>query len=217
MLRRIAVVFAVVFAAAWLFAGQLNAQAEPPVGAHAAESSNSFSRMMALDANGVPFEPPVFVLRSSSVLIRNKNGVAYIISTTGLTPGGAYTNWWIIFNHPEFCSPPGCGAPKDFPQNGGDPNVQASVVWATGRVADANGQATFSASLAADGTAPGQKLFGPALLNPRAEIHLVVRSHGPALTGDDLEKQLTTVSGGCSVNTCANVQGTRHLPQGEGE
>lgn len=183
-------------------------------GRRSAESSNSFSSLHAFpptDTNAIA--------NSSSVLIRNRSGVWYYITTTGLLPGGAYTNWWVIFNHPEFCSAGGCGM-KDFPQNGGDPNVQASVLWATGRVADANGHATFSANLSADGTVPGFVIFGPGLLNPRAEIHIIVRSHGPALTGADLEKQLTTPKGGCTKNPqpCpVDQQAVQFFPTGEAE
>lgn len=107
------------------------------------------------------------VANSSSVMIRNADGVAYTISTTGLLPGGAYTNWWVVFNEPQFCSPPGCAA-KDFPQNGGNPNVGASVLWATGRVVDANGQGYFAAHLAAGGVsaAPGEVRFWPGAAQP---------------------------------------------------
>src|SRR6516225_2444155 len=163
-------------------------------GRQSANSSNSFSSMHTLPP---PLTATNAIANSSSVLIRNQNGVWYYITTVGLVPNGPYTNWWVIFNHPEFCSAGGCGM-KDFPQNGGDPNVQASVLWATGRVADANGHATFSANLTADGTVPGFVIFGPGLLNPRAEIHIIVRSHGAASTDPKvLENQLTTPKGGC--------------------
>lgn len=184
-------------------------------GRQSANSSNSFSSLHTLPP---PLTAANAIANSSSVLIRNRNGVWYYITTVGLVPNGPYTNWWVIFNHPEFCSAPGCGA-KDFPQNGGNPNVQASVLWATGRVADANGQGTFSAHLTADGSAPGEVRFGPALLNPRAEIHIVVRSHGQASTDPaTLQLQLTTFGGGCSTsNPCMDQQAVQHFPQGGGE
>jgi hypothetical protein len=52
------------------------------------------------------------------------------------------------------------------------------------------------------------------LLNAkRAEIHLVVRSHGPASADPAvLQQQLTTFNGGCPPNTCMNVQAAPHLP-----
>lgn len=173
-------------------------------------SANSFARLQWIPDTGNSGA----IANSSSVMTRYANGVAYTISTVGLVPGGAYTNWWVIFNNPQFCSPPGCSG-KDFPQNGGDPKVQASVLWATGRVADAGGQGNFSAQLAAGGVsaAPGQILFGPGLLNPsRAEIHIIVRSHGFALWGSDLVAQLTTVAGGCALAGCQDQQFVMHLP-----
>jgi hypothetical protein len=185
-------------------------------GRRSANSSNSFSSLHLF--------PPTAtnaIANSSSVLIRNRKGVWYYITTVGLVPNGPYTNWWVIFNHPELCSAPECGA-KDFPQNGGDPNVQASVLWATGRVADANGHATFSANLTADGTVPGFVIFGPGLLNPRAEIHIIVRSHGAASTDPKvLENQLTTPKGGCTADNplpCpVDQQAAQHFPGGEDE
>lgn len=174
-----------------------NVYAEAPDGRVSRDSSNSFASLIWF---AVPGKSGA-IANSSSVLIRNDNGVSYHISTTGLLAGGAYTNWWVIFNNPESCSAPACGL-KDLPQNGGDPNVQASVVWATGRVVDANGQGTFSAHL----------LVGRALLDAhRADILLIVRSHGLALSGADLNAQLTTLQGGCKINTCRNEQFVRHL------
>lgn len=171
-------------------------------------SSNSAAHLNWLPASGNAGT----IANSSSGLIRNADGIVATISTTGLLANGAYTVWWVVFNDPQFCSPPQCDA-GDFPQNGGNPNVQASVLWATGRVADEYGQADFGAHLAAGGisAAPGPVQFGPALLTPRAEILLVVRSHGPALTGADLNAQLTTFNGGCPPNTCEDVQAARHL------
>jgi len=80
----------------------------------------------------------------------------------------------------------------------------------------------------ADGAAPGEVLFGPALVNLDAEIHLVVRSHGPVgplLDEGLLEEALATFGGGCIVrdeegeiipgtgpNECADVQFAVHRP-----
>ncbi|MBI3245111.1 MAG: hypothetical protein HYZ50_01245 [Deltaproteobacteria bacterium] len=55
---------------------------------------------------------------------------------------------------------------------------------------------------------------GMGLLNAKkAEIHLVVRTHGLASTDPAvLQLQLTTFNGGCPPNTCVNVQVAPHLP-----
>ena len=49
-------------------------------------------------------------------------------------------------------------------------------------------------------------LLGDGLTNlAGSEVILYVRSHGPALTGDDLEAQLADPSGGCDINECAEA------------
>ncbi len=208
--KRFLVIASVVFVGACLLYSDLYAQA---TGQSSRESSNSFTSLAWFP--GIPGKSGP-IANSSSVLIRNANGVAYTTSTTGLLAGGAYTVWWVIFNNPEFCSPPGCAA-KDFPPNG-DPRVQASVLWASGRVVDGRGQGNFSSHLAARGVsaAPGQILFGPALLDAfGAEIHLVVRSHGPAsMNPVVLNAQLTTFGGNCSIipNPCQDQQAAQHFP-----
>ncbi len=134
-------------------------------------------------------------------LTRTGVGVRLKIDTTALTPGAAYTIWWVIFNNPGACTPLGCGNDgADF----GDPAVEASIMNATGRVADANGNATFSAFLPVGfmHTEPAsgniRQLLGPGLQNVQgAEIHVVVRDHG--LSTGDIE-QLSTLLGDCNTS-----------------
>jgi len=134
--------------------------------------------------------------------------------TSELTPGGAYTIWWVVFNHPEFCSAPGCGA-KDL----GNASVQASRAHAAGHVIGDSGDGNFGAWLGVND--PEGFLDGPwGLTNPRgAEIHLVARFHGQALTGQLLIAQLGTFNGGCNpgdpypASTCANKQFSQHFPK----
>ncbi len=134
-------------------------------------------------------------------LKRTAEGVNLTIDTTALTAGAAYTIWWIIFNNPGACTPLGCGNDgADF----GNPAVEASIMNATGRVADANGNATFSAFLPVGfmHTEPAsgniRQLLGPGLQNVQgAEIHVVVRDHG--LSTGDIE-QLSTLLGDCNTS-----------------
>jgi hypothetical protein len=134
-------------------------------------------------------------------LNRTAEGVNVTIDTTMLTPGAAYTIWWIIFNNPGACTPLGCGNDAaDF----GNPAVEASVMNATGRVADANGNATFSAFLPVGfmHTEPAsenvRQAFGPGLQNVAgADIHVVVRCHGPS-TGNP--EQISTLLGDCNTS-----------------
>jgi len=129
-------------------------------------------------------------------LSRTAEGVNVTINTTALTPGAAYTIWWIIFNNPSACDPAGCGL-ADL----GTAAVEGSVMNATGRVADATGNATFSAFLPVGfmhtepASGNGRQLLGPGLQNPTgAVIHVVIRCHG--LWSGNIE-QISTVAGDC--------------------
>jgi len=190
---------------------QIAVRAQGGTSTAARNSSNTFSDVAWFHAPGHVQGTPV--TGANSVMIRNAEGVSYTVDTSGLTPGDAATNWWIVFNNPQFCSDGGCGA-KDFPQNGGDPKVEASAYWATGAIVDANGFVHFSAHQAVGGPAPGQVLFGPSLQNRNAEIHIIIRTHGPASTDPaTLHGQLTTFGGACSAsNPCFDQQAARHQP-----
>jgi len=148
-----------------------------------------------------------------ATLKRSKEGVNLTVHTTALGPGNAYTIWWIIFNNPGACAPTGCSG-ADFPQNGGDPAVEASVMNATGRVADSDGNAWFTAFLPGGfmhtNPASGdvRQAFGPGLQNVKgAEIHVVVRCHGP-WSGN--VEQISTLFGDCdnaaSPSGCFDAQ-----------
>ena len=84
-----------------------------------------------------------------------------------------------------------------------------------GAIADANGDASFPnlATSVVDAAAVNDDfLIGNGLRDLEAtEIHLVLRTHGPVLTGDLLDSQLGTFNGGClagepNVGACANIQ-----------
>lgn len=141
------------------------------------------------------FADEVPITGGSATLLRNIHGVSFSAQAAGLDPDAAYTVWWIIFNNPEKCENPGgpngalCNAP-DL----GNPAVNASVTWATGRVSDAFGFASFDAHLIRDAGRTSDDGFGPGLVSKRAEIHLVYLSHGPAAGIADLQAALTGFS-----------------------
>ena len=143
-------------------------------------------------------------------LSRNNESVFGTISTSGLTPGTVVTLWWAIFNNPDQCALPRCG-PTDL----NNPAVNGSLQYGGGSIVGLNGRADFAGYLAV-GDNTGFHLLpqfplmpnpAPGVEDPKgADIHLVIRSHGPA-SGDPavLEQQLTTFGGGCMVNPCANI------------
>lgn len=138
---------------------------------------------------------------SKSILERSANTVCITTDTKKL-PKGAYTNWWVIFNEPVYCNNPApfgnatCGE-LDI----GNPDVRATVMWSASGIVGVDGKAHFNACLD-KGEITHQLLMGSAdgLVNPlTAEIHLVIRHHGPANYNDPLllGNQLSSFLGGC--------------------
>ncbi len=166
-----------------------------------------------------------------SVLTRTEAGVSAQLRTSGLEPREAVTLWWVVFNTPEGCSD-ACGENDIF--IGGDPAAglyldgiaAADIVVAYGgrAIANRHGSATIAASLREAGSVR-EVLFGaePTLKDSEAaEIHLVLRSHGPAVPGM-IDEQLGSYAGGClvflhppaipdEVGECADIQFAVHLP-----
>jgi hypothetical protein len=153
------------------------------------------------------------VNRASSKLVRTDSGVSMTIQTNDLPPA-AFTNWWVVFNNPEFCQFPSavdgiCGG-NDFPPpfGAGDPAVEVDFIFATGNVVGNNGKGGFAAHLQEGDL--GGSLLGIGLLDARkAEIHLVVRSHGDKVPGL-VSQQIHTINGGCPPNACVDVQFAIH-------
>lgn len=137
---------------------------------------------------------------SASKLVRTDNGLAMTIRTSGLEPGHAYTVWWVVFNNPEECitDPEGdvkCGEADILAELMGESGAAPTVAPAAGNVAGGSGKARFGAFLRVGDDR--DVLVGGPLTNPRgAEIHLVVRDHGP-LNPAWLPDQIQTFGGGC--------------------
>lgn len=159
----------------------------------------------------------------ASVMTRDKTGVEATVSTTGLAPAGAYSWWWVVFNRPQYCVD-GCGL-DDLPVgatpiSNGDPRVRASLLWGGGFVSDDSG-AAYTAARLERGKPPGEVRFGPGLWNvKKAEIHIVLRTHGEALAGEVAE-QIGSFDGGCTPEEIAggqcpnvNVQSAAHPGKG---
>lgn len=156
----------------------------------------------------------------TSTITRTMGGVSIVNHTTGLTPGDAVTNWFVVFNNPEACIVPGECSDADVlafigSLMAGEPDnpVGIDVLFATGHVV--NGDRTSFAAHLAVGDTSGS-LFGPfsvGLQDPfEAEVHSIVRTHGPAIPGI-VNDQIRTVDGGCDPVTdepCNDVQAAVH-------
>jgi hypothetical protein len=117
---------------------------------------------------------------SSAGLVRTDSGVSATLLTSKLAAGDVVTLTWVVFNHPENCAGPSAGHPFQCGRSDlGNPAVEASVLFATGRVIGRDGLGSYGAHLAIGST--DGALFGPGLLFPRtAHVHLVLHDHGPA-------------------------------------
>ncbi len=131
---------------------------------------------------------------ASATLVRRPDAVRYRIRTTNLTPGNAYTVWFVVINDPAVCSDAPCTAVQLIE----DPAVDAQVTWGkAGAIGSPAGTARFGARIEAgpllDGWLEVQGLDDPM----GAEIHLVINDHGP-LVRNLRSEMLSTYRAGCS-------------------
>ena len=157
-------------------------------------SGNSSTVAVLQDPDGPP-GPLTVVPGASSRLIRNANGISATLNTRGLIPGNAYTMWWVIF--------------------GDAPGPPILVTYAAGNIVGGSGRSVFSGHLS----------VGDIFDNPlTAEVHLAIRTHGPAQPGM-IPDQIHTFAEGCTsgygngpalypdsdvVGYCANIQVAIH-------
>ena len=172
--------------------------------------------------------------RSAAVLTRERDRLSLSVSALDLFPNSAYTVWWVVFNQPQNClEPNACNPTGDVFESPGVlsstqiPITENSASRATGFVTGDDGVANFTAELIggmlptgtfvqhgwSEPVAPGPDdnaglLSGNGL---RAEVHALLRSHGPAVAGSVAE-QISTFNGLCDVQECTNVQGMIFQP-----
>ena len=138
----------------------------------------------------------------TSTLHRTNNGITVNYKTTGLTSGYAYTLWIVIWNEPQNCATPNQCNDGDFVIAD---QVEVEVLYGGGHVVGNNGVGNFSARLnEGDDSRSINDLFG---LPPAgglqsgntlgAEVHFVIRSHGPAIPGM-VDEQIGGYLGGCT-------------------
>jgi hypothetical protein len=137
------------------------------------------------------------------------------LATGGGNGDLAYTVWMIVFNNPGGCiSEGGCGEEDVFENP--FPGEVCIAYFAGGRV-QSNRRAAFGASYEKGGkmgtlfcfSDTGETLEDPAT----AELHFILRTHERYLP-EIAHEQITTVDGGCDVQTCDDTQAAVFLPDG---
>jgi len=155
------------------------------------------------------------VAKGGGTMRRSEDDVWVTFSNAELDTTTVYTVWAIVFNHPEFCAN---GAGACVPSvDLGTKAVKGSVFYATGFISGEDGQANFSAHIAAGEPPRGlQVLLGSGLESDNgfdAEIHFALRSHGKP-ERDMVAAQLSSVGGNCAAleNGCVDQQGIGFNP-----
>jgi len=143
----------------------------------------------------------------AGTLTRTKKLVTAGIFTTDLDPSAAYTIWWIVWNDPSACVG-GCG--EDDLEIAGN-----SIFYAGGFVTGADGSANVNVQMTPGVVNKGIELFAGKGLDKKkvfkAEIHLIIRSHGTIIPGM-ADVQIGTFDGGCDINVCIDHQAVAFLP-----
>jgi hypothetical protein len=144
-------------------------------------------------------------ISGQATLTRSADGLSVDQDFVGLTPGYAYTIWWVIFDNPQGC------AAACMPSDLGRRQAQATLVNGGGFVADGNTR-FYSSDLARHDVEGAQVQAGDpsGVDNPYgAEVHLVLRNHGAAeADAADLALQISTFGQFCNlpiVGGCQNV------------
>jgi hypothetical protein len=151
-------------------------------------------------------------VKGGGILLRSKDAVEARLSTMGLDAKTAYTVWWVIFNKPSKCSEE-CGEDDFYPY--GIEQAEISVVYANGFVTGANGVANVTAHLNAGKVPAGwgvifgwkdDKKSGLKKGNGnKAELHMVVRTHGLAEVGN-VGFRTSNVEDDCDEDRCSDQQ-----------
>lgn len=141
-----------------------------------------------------PSQGPVREVKGAkAVLLTTGKGAFASLATRELTPGNAYTLWWVVINDPAACETLPCKPPDVLERS---KITRADVSYADGVIARDDGTARFTSHLPAGPLAHGW--FGNGFDNPLgAEIHLVVNDHGPLLP-QMAASMLGSYRGGCT-------------------
>lgn len=130
-------------------------------------------------------------------LLRTDDTVRTRARLSGIEPG-VYTLWWVVWNAPENCETPFACTDTDL----FDREVEVAIGYGGGRLVEHSGRLNLAASLReGDELAGFPTEFGIPLADDmddarRAEIHLVIRSHGEKIAGL-VDEMLHTFNAGC--------------------
>ena len=154
----------------------------------------------------------VGITSSAGTMIRSRKAVDARLALSGLDANSAYTTWFVIWNDPSECATNPCGLTDlEVPGN--------TVFYATGFVTDNSGTANLSVHLRSGKLPDGLQVLIPGNLRKNngfdAEIHMIVRTHGPILPGL-VGEQISMVGGACNVADCDDQIAIAFLPTGKG-
>jgi len=151
-----------------------------------------------------------------SILLRSILGLVVLTSgLAGAAPASAadaeaVTMWYIVFNNPEHCFSTPCDEPDLYNEL-----AAPSILHATGTITF-DGSVNFVTSIYETGDISGldeniSLLGGPGLVDAeKAEIHLVIRTHGEPLADIVMDQVTTFVDPGCAEaggpNVCLDEQ-----------
>jgi len=151
-----------------------------------------------------PVEDNLGEIIGTSTLHRTKNGITVNFKTDGLIPGNTYTVWFVVF---------------------GDAPGPPSSTYAAGLVVGGSGKGNFSGHLSVGDIFDMPNGSMPVFNTPlTAEVHIALRTHGPAQPGM-IPSQIHTLDGGCTSGFptgpmlhadsdiegyCANIQVAMH-------
>ena len=141
-----------------------------------------------------PSQGPVQQVQGASAsLVTTDEGASFVLHTSELNPGHAYTVWFLAINNPAACATTPCTAADVLFNTAA---VQAEITYGAGHVVGESGVGNFAGNVAV-GELPGA-WFGNGFTNPRgAEIHLVLNDHGPVIA-DLTANMISTYRGGCT-------------------
>jgi hypothetical protein len=196
-------------------------RASPLQAEHAADETLIAENEIAAN-QGVPSEVTSDLYRFADMTVvegaraglhRTADAIRTRTHTADLPHGHVMTLWWVIFNNPESCAygagGMACGELDLFDGPDGPTGVEPGCVYADGSIVGGNGSARFHDRLTVGESrdscidffveaVDGLEGEDHGLTNPAgAEVHLVVRSHGPRIPGMVAE-QRSTFAGGCT-------------------